>query len=212
MIIEPYTAEWFDARCGRVTASRIHDATKRLKNGAWSTERTNYMTELAVERLTGVTTRHYVSDAMLHGIENEPDAIAALEFALDVDVHPIGFVQHPTIYQSGATPDGAVGDVGLVEVKAPTSKTHIETILTKEIDPRYIAQMAWHLACCPDREYVDFGTYDPRMPPDLQLWVFRYMRDEKYIAALEADVREFLDELEDMVEKLKSTGRLEAAA
>lgn len=211
-IIEHGSADWFAARCGRVTASRIYDATAKQKNGKWYAARADYMTELAVERLTGVATQHFVSGAMVWGIEKEPDARAAYEYLLDVEVAPAGFAAHPTIHLAGATPDGAVADKGLTEFKCPTSTTHIETILSKEIDPRYVAQMAWQLACFPAREWVDYGTFDPRMPPELRLWVFRYMRDEKYIASLEADVRAFIDELDAMVTKLRASGRLEKAA
>ncbi len=203
--IEHGSAEWFEARCGRVTASRVYDATKKLKNGAWSSDRATYMTELAVERLTGVATVHFVNDAMKWGIEQEPNARAAHEYLLDVEVLPAGFQQHPRIYQSGATPDGLVGADGLCEYKCPTSRTHLETIMSKQVDQRYIAQMAWQLACFPERSFVDFVTFDPRMPPNLRLWVFRFERaaNEKYIAQLEEDVAEFVAELDEMIEQLK---------
>lgn len=210
-IITPNTPEWFEARCGRLGASRVYDATARQKSGKWYQARADYMAELAVERLTGIATVHYVTAAMMWGIEKEPDARAAYEYLFNLDVEVVGFVQHPALYMSGATPDGKVGKV-LCEFKCPTSGTHIETLLSKEIDPRYIAQMEWQLACCPWAEVVDFSTYDPRMPPELRLWTFRFMRDDVAITKREADVREFLDELDDMVAKLKATGRMEKAA
>src|SRR4029078_8771810 len=133
------------------------------------------------------------------GIEKEPDARAAYEYFFGA-VEPVGFVQHETLFMSGATPDGRVtGTNVLCEFKCPTSATHIETLLSKEIDPRYLAQMDWQLACCPWAEAVDFSTFDPRMPPELRLWTFRYARDDKRIAALEAEVAAFLAELDDMV-------------
>jgi hypothetical protein len=214
-IIEPGTAEWFEARCGRVSASRVHEATARGAKGQWLAPRANYLAELAVERLTGIATQHFVSPAMQWGIEKEPDARSAYEYLFDVEVAPVGFRQHLEIHQSGATPDGGLsGQKILVEFKCPTSQTHIETILTKEIDPKYKAQMAWQLACFPEYEAVDYGTFDPRMPPELRLWVFRFTREAnaKYIAQLEADVRTFLSELDDMVDKLRATGRMEKAA
>jgi hypothetical protein len=212
-VIEPGSSEWFEARCGRVGASRVYDATARGKNGKYYAARADYLAELAVERLTGIPTTHYVTPAMMHGIEQEPNARAAYEYLFSVDVEPVGFVQHETHFMSGATPDGRVtGTNVLCEFKCPTSATHIETLLTKEIDPRYIAQMDWQLACCPWAEAVDFSTYDPRMPPELRLWTLRYMRDDARIAALEAEVGAFLAELDDMVAKLRAAGRLEKAA
>jgi hypothetical protein len=213
-IILPESAEWFEHRVGRVTASRVYDATCKLKSGAWSSKRADYMTELACERLTGQVTRHFVTAAMQDGIDREPDARAAYEYLLDVDVAVAGFRQHPEIHQAGATPDGAIGSDGLLELKCPTPTTHVETILTKVIDPKYCAQIAWQLACFPERQWVDFGTYAPSFPPELRLWVFRYTREAhaKYIAQLEADVRLFLAELDEMVSNLIATGRMEKAA
>lgn len=213
-IIAPNTPEWFEARCGRLTASRLYDATARQKNGKWYAARANYMTELAVERLTGRATAHYVTPAMQWGIDTEPDARAAYEYLLNVDVVPVGFAVHPEIPMLGATPDGGVGDEGLTEFKCPTSMTHVATLLSKEVDPQYIAQMAGELLCFPARKWVDYGTYDPRMPPELRLWVFRFERDAnaEYIEQLEKDAREFLAELDDVVARLRSTGRIEEKA
>lgn len=210
-IIEPNTPDWYNARCGRVTASRVYQATKRLKNGAWSAERETYLTELACERLTGQAAQHYVSGAMLWGIEQEPNARAAYEYVLNVDAETVGFLQHPTIPMCGATPDGRVGKV-LLEFKCPTSVEHIRTITTKEILPQYLAQMDLQLACDPEAEAVDFGTYDPRMPAELRLWVLRYPRDPKRIALLEKDIADFLGELDELVSKLLATGRMETKA
>ncbi len=213
-MIEPETADWFESRCGRLTASRIADATARLKSGAWSDKREAYMTELAIERLTGRPTVHYVTPAMQHGTDMEPEARAHYAFLFDVDVVPIGFVQHPEIPNAGATPDGSVGDKGLCEFKCPTSTTHVEILLSKTIPERWLKQMDWQLACCPEREWNDFGTYDPRMPEELKLWVLRRPRNVKVIEKLEADAREFLDELEEMVSRIRAAGRIneEAAA
>lgn len=211
-VIEPNSQEWFDARCGRVGASRVYDATARTKKGDYYQARADYMVELAVERLTGIAAQHFVNAAMLWGIEKEPDARAAYEYLFDVDVDTVGWVQHPTLHRSGATPDGQVGGKILCEFKCPTSGTHVETLLTKKVDPRYVAQMEWQLACCTWAEAVDFSTYDPRFPPELRLWTFRFMRDDVAIAKREAEVRLFLDELDDMVLKLRATGRIQEAA
>jgi predicted phage-related endonuclease len=169
------------------------------------------MADLVCERLTGVPMQGYLNDAMRWGIEHEPKARSAYEWAFDVDVYPTGYVPHPTIAHSGATPDGAVGEAGLVEFKCPQSATHIDTLLTKSIDTKYIKQMQWQLACS-GREWVDFSTYDPRMPEPLRLWTFRVVRDDDMIAVLESDARQFLAELDEKVTALRKIGRLEKAA
>lgn len=207
MVETTLSPEIAGARLGNLTASRLADATARTKTG-WGASRANLMANLVVERLTGVPMEGYQNAAMLWGIEKEPEARAAYEWAFDVEVVPTGYVPHPTIAHSGATPDGAVGDKGLIEIKCPQSATHIETLLTKQIDGRYIKQMTWQLACT-GREWVDFSTYDPRFPIPLRLWTFRVMRDDDAIEAMEKDVREFLAELDEKVEALRKIGRID---
>lgn len=209
-MIEPESSDWFESRCGRLTASRIADATCRLKSGAWSEKRAAYMTELAIERLTGRPTVHYVTPAMQNGIDREPEARALYGLLFDVEVEPVGFVQHPKLSNAGATPDGSVAKAGLTEFKCPTAKTHVEILLAKKIPEIWLKQMDWQLACMPEREWNDFGTYCPEMPEGLELYVLRRPRDVKAIEKLEADAREFLDELEEMVSRIRAAGRIAA--
>jgi hypothetical protein len=198
------------ARLGNLTASRMADATARTKTG-WGASRANLMAALVCERLTGVPMQGHMNEAMRWGIEHEPEARAAYEWAFDVDVVATGYIPHPTIAHSGATPDGAVGEAGLIELKCPQSATHIDTLLTKSIDTKYIKQMQWQLACS-EREWVDFSTFDPRMPEPLRLWTFRVVRDDDMISVLESDARQFLRELDEKVEALRKIGRMELAA
>jgi hypothetical protein len=183
------------ARLGNLTASRMADATARTKTG-WGASRANLMAALVCERLTGVPMQGHMNEAMRWGIEHEPEA---------------RYIPHPTIAHSGATPDGAVGEAGLIELKCPQSATHIDTLLTKSIDTKYIKQMQWQLACS-EREWVDFSTFDPRMPEPLRLWTFRVVRDDDMISVLESDARQFLRELDEKVEALRKIGRMELAA
>ena len=198
------------ARLGNLTASRMADATARTKTG-WGASRANLMANLAVERLTGVPMEGYMNAAMAWGIEKEPEARTAYEWLFDVEVVPTGYLPHPTIAHSGATPDGAVGNDGLIELKCPQSATHIETLLTKSVDGKYVKQMQWQLACS-GRKWVDFSTYDPRFPEPLRLWTFRVARDDKMIAELESEARTFLAELDEMVAALRRLGRMDVAA
>lgn len=199
------------ARLGCLTASRIADATARTKTG-WGASRANLMAQLVCERLTGVPTESYSNAAMQWGVEHEAEAIAAYEWAFDVVVTPTGYRPHPVIDHSGATPDGAVSGVrGLVEIKCPNSATHIETLLTKTIDGKYIKQMQWQMTCT-DTSWVDFSTYDPRMPEALRLWTFRVVRDNKVIDELEREAVAFLAELNEKVAALRKLGGLEIAA
>ena len=105
-----------------------------------------------------------------------------------------GFAIHPKLEWFGASPDGLVGDEGLIEIKCPKSTTHLETIASGEIPEEYLPQMMAEMACA-ERQWVDFVSFDPRMPKSLQLWVKRFNRDEKCIGLLEQEVEKFLQEV-----------------
>lgn len=192
--------DWFKARLGKVTASRVSDVIAKTKTG-WGASRKNYLAELVAERLTGVPAESYTNAAMKWGIDTEPQARAAYEFFRDSSVTEVGFVQHPKIAMSGASPDGLIGNEGLLELKCPNTATHIDTLLAKAIPDKYLVQMQWQMACAA-RTWCDFASFDPRMPEDLRLFVARVHRDEKRIAELEDVVRAFLAELDGTIAAL----------
>lgn len=192
---------WHQARLGKVTASRVADVIARTKSGP-AASRKNYLAELVAERLTGQPTEGFMNAAMKWGIDTEPQARAAYEFFSDLTVEEVGFVEHPTIAMTGASPDGLVGGRGMVEIKCPNTATHIDTLLTGTIPGKYMTQMQWQMACA-DRAWCDFVSFDPRMPADLQLYVKRVERDDGEIEGLEAAVIEFLAELDAKVAALQ---------
>jgi len=192
--------EWFAVRLGKVTASRIADVTAKTKSG-WGASRANYMAQLVAERLTGVAGDSYTNAAMQWGTEQEPFARDLYAAKTNVVVDSIGFVNHPTIEASGASPDGIIAEDGLVEIKCPNTATHIETLLGKEVPAKYIGQMQWQLACT-GRKWCDFVSFDPRMPEHMRIFIRRVVRDDNMIADLEMMVREFLVELDQKVSAL----------
>lgn len=194
--------EWKLARAGRVTASRIGDATARLKNGNWGASRANYMSELIIERLTGEPVVQYVNAAMDWGKLQEPAARNLYALLTDSEVKEVGFVPHPRIDMAGCSPDGLVGRDGLVQIKCPATSTHIETLLGAKIELVYEKQMLFEMACS-ERDWVDFVSYDPRLPPELQIFIKRFERDDKKIAELELHVEWFLKELDEKVADLR---------
>ena len=200
--MEQRSDAWFAARCGKATGSRIADIVAKTKSG-YSASRANYMAQLVVERMTGKVAESFSNAAMEWGTEQEPYARAAYEAHCGVLVDEVGMVEHPTVEMSGASPDGLVGEDGLVEIKCPTTATHIDTLMEKTAPKKYIDQMQWQMACT-GRKWCDFVSFDPRMPEGLQLFVKRVERDDEYIAELESEVAAFLQEVSDKVEKLKS--------
>lgn len=183
--------EWKQLRLGKVTASRVADVIAKTKSG-WGASRFNYAAELIAERLTGVNAEGFTNAAMQWGTDQEPSARMAYEFMQDVTVEQIAFVAHPSISDAGASPDGLVGESGLVEIKCPNTATHIDTLIKQEIPAKYITQMMWQMACT-GRKWCDFVSYDPRLPESMQLFVKRIERDDKLIAELESEVIVFLD-------------------
>jgi putative phage-type endonuclease len=192
--------EWRAARMGKVTASRVADVAAKTKTG-YGAGRGNYMAELIVERLTGAPSDSYVSPAMLWGTNTEPQARAAYEAAKGEFVDLSGFVPHPTISASGASPDGLVGEDGLIEIKCPNTATHIETLLGGNIPAKYVAQMQWQMACT-GRKWCHFVSFDPRMPEDMRIFIRRLNRDDIVIADLEKEVVKFLAELDEKLDAL----------
>lgn len=202
--------EWKALRCGKVTASRVADVIAKTKTG-WGASRFNYAAELIAERLTGVAAEGFTNAAMQWGTDQEPSARMAYEFMQDVTVEQIAFVAHPSIADAGASPDGLVGESGLVEIKCPNTATHIDTLIKQEIPAKYITQMMWQMACT-GRKWCDFVSYDPRLPESMQLFVKRIERDDKLIAELENEVSIFLDtEVSTKVGALRQLYEQEAA-
>ncbi len=186
--------DWFTIRLGKVTASRIADVTAKTKSG-WGAGRANYKAQLIAERLTGMKQDTFMNAAMQHGVDTEEAARVAYAFLEGQTVLEEAFVIHPVILDAGASPDGLVGDDGLVEIKCPNTATHIETLKGASIPAKYVGQMQWQMACT-GRQWCDFVSFDPRMPEEMQLFVKRLLRDDTLIAELEAYVRDFLDEVD----------------
>jgi putative phage-type endonuclease len=208
--VDQGTEGWKLQRLGKVTASRVSDVIARTKTG-WGASRANYMAELLTERLTGVPTEGYQNAAMQWGTDTEPQARAEYGFICDHMVKQVGFVDHPTIAMSGASPDGEIGEDGLVEIKCPQTATHIETLLAEAVPSKYLPQMQWQMACT-GRQWCDWVSFDPRLPVSMQMFVKRVTRDDKIIADLEQQVITFLEELDAKVKALRGRYEQDAAA
>jgi len=200
--IEQGSDAWRSARMGKVTASRVADLMAKTKSG-YGASRKNYMAQLVCERMTGAWQDSYTNSAMQWGVEKEPEAKAAYSFFTGNNITAASFVPHPAIPDAGASPDGYVGEDGLIECKCPLSATHIETLLSQSVDSRYVLQIQFQLACT-GRKWCDFVSFDPRMPPELSLFVKRIDRDQKMIDELQREVLLFLNELNETINKLNT--------
>jgi putative phage-type endonuclease len=199
--MEQRTEEWFAARLGKVTASRVADVLAKIKSGE-SASRKNYKMELVVQRLTNKVGESFTNAAMEWGTEQEPFARMAYEAHTGTFVKEDGFVDHPTIEGFGCSPDGIVGE-GLIEIKCPNTANHIETVLENKAPSKYIPQMQCQMAVT-GAKWCDFVSFDPRVPEDLQLFVVRVERDQEYIDSMEVEVKQFLSEVLDLFNQLKA--------
>jgi putative phage-type endonuclease len=206
--MEQRTDEWFQARLGKVTASRISDVLAKTKTG-YSISRQNYLVQLVTERLTGQKAdSFFMNQAMQDGVDREPIARKLYEVLNDVIVTEVGFYDHPRIAMSGASPDGLLPEllvfgIGLVEIKCPIETTHTNTLMSKKVPSKYIPQIQWQMACVPNAKFCDFISYNPNFPPEMQLFVSRVEKDLQYILELETEVEQFLKEVDQAILQLK---------
>ncbi|RYF29591.1 MAG: exonuclease [Chloroflexi bacterium] len=198
------TDEWFKARLGKATASRFKDIMITIKSGE-AAGRKNYRAELVAERLTGTKEETWTSAAMQWGIDNEPLAALRYELLSGNEVQECGFYAHQSL-QAGASPDGLVGDDGLIEIKCPNTATHIDTLKRQDIPYQYYWQVMGQLWIT-GRKWCDFISFDPRMPENAQIFITRIERDESKIKQLEEQVTTFLREVAHDEQFIKSYER-----
>lgn len=197
------TDDWYAVRCGKITASRIKELTAKPKTG----QKLNaVLLQLLSERLTGQWTQTPISHEMQWGIDNEERAKMTYELTMFCTVADAGFIPHPSIPMSGASPDGLVGDDGLIEIKCPKSTTHLNTLLMGEVPSEYLPQMMWQMACT-GRKWCDFVSFDPRLPEHLQIKIIRVMRDDEMIAKLESEVIKANEVLDSKIKELSNVKR-----
>lgn len=190
------TDEWLDQRRGIVTASVVGQLiTPSTIKPANNDKSRALVAELVAERITGWTDPQYVSDDMLRGHEDEPRALEvyAKHYA---PVTTCGFmVEDKWGYPIGYSPDGLVGDDGLVEVKSPRAKRHLQTVLSGEVPPEHMAQLQCGLLVS-GRAWIDFISYCGGLP----LWVRRVEPDPRWHEAIVAAVAAFEVNAAGMVE------------
>lgn len=198
--VEQGSDEWRELRLGHVTASCVADIMAKGKSGE-SESRRKYKLRIVAERLTRQGQESFMNAAMEWGVEQEPFARMAYEVKNEVLVDKTGFWHHPDIAFLGVSPDGLVGDDGLVEIKCPNTTTHLDYVYDDKVPAKYFKQIQCQLWVT-GRQWCDFISFDPRLPNRNQLFIKRCERDEEFIAEMEKEVREFLSEVDFMVNKL----------
>lgn len=220
------SAEWFEARRGRITASRIVDVlsflSRKSKNGGRgdpAKAHIDYLKELRGERITGKTTaKHYVSPYMDHGMEYEHVARIAFKAESGLPVMKVGFAIHPELDYSGASVDALAGDRAIVEIKCPQIETHLDYREAGIVPPEYEHQCQWGMEVC-QRESCYFVSFHPDAPDDLRIFTARLdynpslplaVQDISGMKTYREAVENFNTEIEDAIARLRGGSTLNA--
>jgi putative phage-type endonuclease len=189
--VQQGSEEWKTLRLGKITASRVSQVMGK--------SRQNFLAIIAAERISKQA-ESFTNAAMQWGIDTEPFAREAYEARNGVKVVQVGFCLHPTIKDAGASPDGLVGDDGLIEIKCPNTSTHVGTLIDQKAPTKYIPQMQFQMACT-GRQWCDFVSFDPRI--EQSFFQIRMERDNEYIEKMEKEVSEFLEEVDRLVNQIQ---------
>ena len=194
---EQGSIEWLSLRLGKITASRVKDVLTKGRGTSPSKTAESYMMELIAEILTGNSKPFFENDAMRWGTETEPQARAMYAVNNDfVDVKEVAFVEHNE--QVGISPDGLVGDKGLLEIKCPNTTTQLKRALSDDYSADYKAQIQMQLWVT-EREWCDFLSFDPRLDCSAGYLQQRVYRDEEYIEEMKVKVYAFVEKMNELI-------------
>ncbi len=197
---EQGSEEWLSLRLGKITASRVKDVLTKGRGTSPSKTAESYMMELIAEILTGNSKPFFENDAMRWGTETEPQARAMYAVNNDfVDVKEVAFVEHNE--HVGISPDGLVGDDGLLEIKCPNTTTQLKRALSDDYSADYKAQIQMQLWVT-EREWCDFLSFDPRLECAAGYLQQRVMRDEEYIEEMKTKVYAFVEKMNELIQQL----------
>ena len=192
---EQQTAEWFAERCGIPSASNFDKII--TTSGEPSKSRLKYMYQLAGERIIGIREEGFSNDAMKRGVEMESEARYLYEMLYDVKIEQVGLCFPDEKKLVACSPDGLVGEDGLIEIKCPNLATHVGYIVDKKLPTEYFQQLQGQLFVT-GRAWVDFVSYYPGLKP----LIIRATRDEKFIKALASELELFCQQLNEIVSQI----------
>lgn len=208
------TAQWLHDRTGCLTASRFADVLARKRDGKPTKAYFDLIDTIVAERVTGECIGIGDTAALAWGRDHEAEAREKYEAETGCFVDLVGFIPHPSIQWLGASPDGLIGNDGLIEIKCPFSTTvHLRRIRAGVVPPEYVPQML--LQClCTGRKWVDFVQYDPRLKGEwehLQLWTIRFTPTDEELASAEKAATEFLQAVDEEMQAMLALNQKEAS-
>ena len=200
--LKQHSQEWFQRRWGKTTGSKVADIMPG-KRGEYLASRKHYLAEKVCELLTLQIPNHYVTDAMRWGVDNEAAARARYELEEQTLVELVGFVEWPGMEKlAGGSPDGLVGDDGIIEIKSPMSHNHIEWMIEGKVPDKYVWQCQFYLGCT-GRKWCDFRSDDPRLGKPFHAFTIRLERDDDKIAKMREEIIKFMGEVAATIERMK---------
>jgi len=187
--IEQNTDEWLDLRAGKITGSGVSKIMANLGK-AFGEPAKKYAANIALEQITGKPISNgFSNDHTERGHEQEPLARSAYENKYFCEVTNGGFFE---INGLGCSPDGLVGDCGLIEIKSVISSVHFSNIKRQTFDPAYKWQLISNLKFT-GRDWIDSVSYCADYPDGRQLFVSRLNKEDfsKEFALIDSRVEEF---------------------
>ena len=197
---EQRTEDWYNIRKGKMTAS---NAETIIANGKGLE---TYIYNLMAEYYSSAEKENYINADMQRGIDLEPEARLEFEFYTDLDVQEVGFIEYNEFI--GVSPDGLIGDDGLIEIKCPNDSIYFKLLLSNNIKPEYIAQMQMQLYVT-DRQYCYFVSYNPNF--EKSLYIKKITRDEEMIDKLKNGLErgtELIKEIKENFRKVGANGKI----
>ena len=197
---EQRTEDWYNIRKGKMTAS---NAETIIANGKGLE---TYIYNLMAEYYSSAEKENYINADMQRGIDLEPEARLEFEFYTDLDVQEVGFIEYNEFI--GVSPDGLVGDDGLIEIKCPNDSIYFKLLLSNNIKPEYIAQMQMQMYVT-DRQYCYFVSYNPNF--EKSLYIKKINRDEEMIDKLKKGLErgtELIKEIKKNFRKVGTNGKI----
>lgn len=192
---EQRSEQWYAVRCGVPSASNFDKII--TTKGEPSKQAMKYLYQLAGEKISGKQEEQYTNNAMLRGCEMEAEARQMYQIVNDSIVEEVGFCITEGSYSFGCSPDGLVGQDGIIEIKCPQMATHVGYLLDGGLPTDYFQQVQGQLLVT-GRKWCDFVSYYPGIKP----LIVRVNRDEKFIKLLESELQLFCKKLDEVVTKI----------
>ena len=189
------TPGWFADRAGIPTMSSIDKII--TSTGKPSAQSEGYMNTLLAEWMTGAKQSIKQTEWMARGVELEPEARLAYEIMSGNEVQEVGFCFKDDSKLVGCSPDGLIGDDGMLEIKCPAPGTHVGYMLKAKLPTTYVQQVQGQLWVA-GREWADFVSYSP----DMDSVIIRVEKDEKFHEALDELIGKFINTMLEKREQL----------